>query len=136
MMTEPTETPRDLARRLYREFPRAVQPIEVDGDPHWQGVEHLPEWHFCERLAERLHEAEHAESYSMSVLLPLGDFEQAALAIADVLFWFAGFKAAGGFSEIDGAEPDLASLRKLKDAIDRRAVRERDKPYVIPGRPF
>ena len=130
-MDKPKETPKDLARCLYKNMPRSIHPLEVDGEPYWPSVEHLPEYQFCERLAERLHEAENADSYGMAVYMALGEWDEVSNALADVLCWMAGFSAAGG-----EPPPGIERLRELNITIKRRARAHRDKPHVIPMRPF
>lgn len=125
------ETPIELARRLYENMPQAIQPIKINGERHWPGVEALPEWRFCERLAERLHEAENREDYSLRVNMTAGAADAASDALADVLCWAAGFEAGGGST----APVNLEALRKLKDGLDR-AIEKGRKPFRPPGAPF
>ena len=130
MQNRSKETPLDLARRLYENMPQAPQPMEINGERHWPGVEHLPQWAFCERLAERLHEAENRDGYGLPVHMTMGDWRKGSDALADVLCWIAGFKAHGG-----SAEPvNLDQLRALKRQIDRCI--EADQPFIPTGTGF
>ena len=119
-ITEPKTKPRDDARQLYRRIFAATggHGITESDNPEWDWSEHerTDLWQICEVAAERLHEAKNRHWYNINITTKHGDATRYADAIADVLCWMEGYRAAMGGQSTDII--NMSALRELKALLE------------------